>query len=507
MRHIFGSHTQAKPAAEARAVRVRQFVAIKAFIDARQIPADEPVFIAGDLNVDLRKSPDEVEVMLSILNAELPPQTGYGATFDPFTNKLAEPGDPEYLDYVLWSKSHGAPLESSNEARIVRSFEEWKEFGFERGLWELSDHYPVVGKFRFGQFVGVFVPTSYDMEFVYGVRPDGTLQWYSDRIASDVFSAHDKAEMIVGGRYHMKTLAEPPTAAEASVPPPQSPGTTGGMSQRTLDRERRNLGAPNRSVGDRPAGAAGTAAAGKVVVAPWLVEPLPARKYTHQWEGPKEVGTGWTSFQDIIPAGRSSMYGLAPDGVLNWYKHVSFTDGALEWKGPVNVGTGWTGFTKIVGGGDGVLYGIKPDGTLLWYRHLDAADTSAEPQWSGPTEVGSGWTIFKDVFSTAEGVVYGIKPDGVLLWYRHTGYQTGAPTWDGPLEVGSGWQNFRKVFSTGRGRIFAIREDGTLLCYQHNGYRGGSLEWQGPMIMGSGWDDFVEVFPLMWSPYGDLVVR
>lgn len=148
--HIFASHTQAWPTTEAQAIRARQFGIIKAFIDSKQIPSVEPVLIAGDLNVDRLRYPGEFSQMLRILNAEFPPTAGYGSTNDPSTNTLAEQGKPaEYLDYVLWSKAHKRPAEALNEVRILRSAEEWKEFGWEFAMWDLSDHYPVRGRFRF----------------------------------------------------------------------------------------------------------------------------------------------------------------------------------------------------------------------------------------------------------------------------------------------------------------------------------------------------------------------
>ncbi len=148
--HVFGSHTQAWPTAEGQAIRARQFQIIRAFIDSKGIPATEPVLIAGDLNVDRLRYPAELDRMLRTLNAELPQIVGYGATNDPWTNTLAEQGKPaEYLDYVLWSKSHRRPADALNEARILRAAEEWKEFGWEFAMWDLSDHYPVRGRFRF----------------------------------------------------------------------------------------------------------------------------------------------------------------------------------------------------------------------------------------------------------------------------------------------------------------------------------------------------------------------
>ena len=230
----------------------------------------------------------------------------------------------------------------------------------------------------------------------------------------------------------------------------------------------------------------------------------------HRWEGPKQVGTGWQSFREVIPAWYGaidgsgtaygfSLYGLMPNGVLKWYRHDGFANGTMAWKGAVDVGTGWNSFTRIIAMGDGVLYGIGQDGSLRWYRHGDVANASAHPTWSGPLVVGGGWGDFVQVFGGGQGVIYAVKPDGTLLWYRHTGYLTGAKTWEGPKVVGSGWQTFSKVFSPGEGIIYAMKSTGELMWYQHDSYLDGAFRWQAPAQVASEWSVFGNVFPLMWG--------
>jgi sphingomyelin phosphodiesterase len=150
--HLFASHTQADPSPEDAAIRRRQFNIIKTFIDSKQIPANEAVIIGGDLNVDKIRYFPEFQRMVCIFNAEHPQEAGYQYTFDPQTNQLAEQGTPsEYLDYILYSKVHRQPIKAFNEVRIFRSGEEWKEFPWEKALWDLSDHYAVYGHFEFAE--------------------------------------------------------------------------------------------------------------------------------------------------------------------------------------------------------------------------------------------------------------------------------------------------------------------------------------------------------------------
>jgi len=149
--HVFGSHTQADPGAREQRIRRRQFEMIADFIRRKNIPAREPVLIGGDLNVDRLRSPAEFDEMLRILDAALPTPMGHPFTYDPSTNALARIGGgrPEYLDYVLFQKSHLTPPISRNEVRMLRSHQGWSEDADLPSLWDLSDHYPVLGHFQF----------------------------------------------------------------------------------------------------------------------------------------------------------------------------------------------------------------------------------------------------------------------------------------------------------------------------------------------------------------------
>jgi sphingomyelin phosphodiesterase len=148
--HIFGTHTQANKGGSAAAARKKQLQMLKAFIDSQNIPAIDPVIIGGDLNVDMHGSPAEYQSMLNILNAEHPQRIGFmGNTFDPRINKCADPGDQEFLDYVLFSKAHARPVIALNEIRLHRSWEGWKQLITDRERWDLSDHFPVYGTFLF----------------------------------------------------------------------------------------------------------------------------------------------------------------------------------------------------------------------------------------------------------------------------------------------------------------------------------------------------------------------
>ena len=221
------------------------------------------------------------------------------------------------------------------------------------------------------------------------------------------------------------------------------------------------------------------------------------------WQGPKKVGNGWAKgYQDVIPAGGNSIYALTDAGILRWYRHDGFNNGAFTWKGGVDVGHGWN-FRKIFSGGDGIIYAIKDDGTLLWYRHNGYADGGGVHTWSGPKVVGSDWASVKDVFSAGNGAIYVVRADGTLSYYTHKGHVTGEATWSTPRNVGTGWQNFQQIVSAGDGVILAITSDGKMLWYKHLGLTAPNKlarlkeTWEGPVEIGSGWQGFKKVIALL----------
>jgi endonuclease/exonuclease/phosphatase family metal-dependent hydrolase len=138
--HVFASHTQAGDSSDRRQTRMRQFGVIKDFIDSRRLSDTEPVFIAGDLNVDKYDS-GEFDEMLRILDAWYPRPFGHPYTVDSIINRRA--GGLSYLDYVLVSNRHLQPISAIIETLIPRSP---TPFG---GDYDLSDHFPVFGHFMF----------------------------------------------------------------------------------------------------------------------------------------------------------------------------------------------------------------------------------------------------------------------------------------------------------------------------------------------------------------------
>ncbi|MFU8889143.1 MAG: sphingomyelin phosphodiesterase [Trueperaceae bacterium] len=131
--HVFATHAQSVYGRDPPAVRAAQFALLRAFVDAQAIPVDEPVIVAGDLNVDAHTP--ELDAMLGALRAVWPPLVGDGRyTWDPVANALAE-GGREWLDYVLVSLDHAQPARAWNRALPLRD-----------GGLDLSDHFAVWGR-------------------------------------------------------------------------------------------------------------------------------------------------------------------------------------------------------------------------------------------------------------------------------------------------------------------------------------------------------------------------
>ncbi|MFI6041072.1 sphingomyelin phosphodiesterase [Nocardia sp. NPDC051321] len=149
--HVVGTHSQSTDpgcgAGEAARDRSLQFKEIDAFLTAKNIPANEQVLLAGDLNVDSHSA--EYGSMLA--DARLEPataRTGHPFSFDTKENSIANyryPSDPrEDLDYVLHRKGHAKPASWQNRV-IKESCPAWTvtSQGKDYTYTNLSDHYPV----------------------------------------------------------------------------------------------------------------------------------------------------------------------------------------------------------------------------------------------------------------------------------------------------------------------------------------------------------------------------
>ncbi|WP_399208235.1 sphingomyelin phosphodiesterase [Streptomyces sp. SLBN-118] len=150
--HVVGTHAQSTDpgcgAGEAAQMRSRQFRAIDAFLDGKNIPASEQVMVAGDFNVDSR-TPEYSTMLADAGLTAADARTGHPYSFDTEQNSIANyryPDDPrEDLDYVLHRAGHAKPAGWSNEV-IKEQSAPWSvsSWGRTYTYTNLSDHYPVI---------------------------------------------------------------------------------------------------------------------------------------------------------------------------------------------------------------------------------------------------------------------------------------------------------------------------------------------------------------------------
>lgn len=137
--HVFGTHTQAWNDAQGVATRILQFQQLLDFVQSLNIPADEPILIGGDLNVDkIVNNMGEYDGMLDSLDAIEPTYIGHPYTYDITYSYYTSGTVNEFLDYVLPIRGHQTPHSITNEPIILRSIDDdmWDMF-------ELSDHFAI----------------------------------------------------------------------------------------------------------------------------------------------------------------------------------------------------------------------------------------------------------------------------------------------------------------------------------------------------------------------------
>ncbi|MGW5847387.1 sphingomyelin phosphodiesterase [Streptomyces sp. NPDC055254] len=152
--HVVGTHAQSTDPGcgpgEAAQMRARQFRTIDGFLDGKNIPANEQVIVAGDLNVDSR-TPEYASMLADADLAGSDTRTGHPYSFDTALNSIANyryPTDPrEDLDYVLHRKGHARPAGWENHV-VKEASAPWtvSSWGTSYTYTNLSDHYPVIGR-------------------------------------------------------------------------------------------------------------------------------------------------------------------------------------------------------------------------------------------------------------------------------------------------------------------------------------------------------------------------
>lgn len=151
--HVIGTHTQAQDsscsATTPEAVRTNQRTELRNFMAEQKIPANEPLYVAGDMNTI--ESGPEYKTMIAELGAVAPTHTGHKYSWDCKDNTICVDQygadyASEQLDYILPISGHPVPASYINEVRRVKS-PEWTttSWGTTYKYTDYSDHYPVFG--------------------------------------------------------------------------------------------------------------------------------------------------------------------------------------------------------------------------------------------------------------------------------------------------------------------------------------------------------------------------
>lgn len=158
--HVFSTHFQAGGTDKDINVRNQQIHELKSFIDSQHIPTDEPVIIAGDLNIDgFQCFTDQEEGcggfkhLLETLNVAYKPHDNSDVlpyTVDGRINWMSSNNSPAILDYVLYMKDHRQPKQYNSRVLILRGDEDSNMYtGTPYGDTDLSDHFSLEARMAF----------------------------------------------------------------------------------------------------------------------------------------------------------------------------------------------------------------------------------------------------------------------------------------------------------------------------------------------------------------------
>jgi hypothetical protein len=214
---------------------------------------------------------------------------------------------------------------------------------------------------------------------------------------------------------------------------------------------------------------------------------------------PRHVGNGWNGYKLVFPADDGVIYGLTPNGRLNWYQHLGRSEGDSDWANngqPTSLGDGWD-YREMFAAEDGVIYAIDNAGQMWWYQHLGRSNGLNIWAKNGQRQQLLGGWNYTQTFAASDSVIYGVNhTTGALNWYRHIDRSNGGNTWVNggtAIQVSNGWNNVDQVFPADNSVLYAVNPAGELLWYRHYGLsnigqQGSTSTWVGPHKVGIGFN-------------------
>ncbi|MEU9740242.1 tachylectin-related carbohydrate-binding protein [Micromonospora chersina] len=187
---------------------------------------------------------------------------------------------------------------------------------------------------------------------------------------------------------------------------------------------------------------------------------------TDAWQGPSPIGT-WASGDPAktrwfhFGAGYGVVYGIVVSdstgafaaGDLYWNRYNGYQTGTGSFATIAHIGTGWGDLWPVFSGSEGIIYGVRPNGVLRWYNHTgweNGANTWAEPR---DLATNVDWKQFSRIVPGGEGVIYGVLPNGAMHCYRHLDWRNGGDRLEGPISVGNDWNRYPLLFASQPGAV------------------------------------------------------
>jgi endonuclease/exonuclease/phosphatase family metal-dependent hydrolase len=173
--NVICTHLQHVPKLGTSPQRKRQVEIVAEMIEALNLPQEEPLLMAGDLNMDYTAQHSELSAALDQWKMNIPERHVSSAkyTIDPKNNILVGSDLPEeygcaeeyyrtlqckncpaiWVDYTLYSRNHLEPTDSWMKCVRVKAspFRMPIRMGQEVISTDVSDHYPVIGHFEFSR--------------------------------------------------------------------------------------------------------------------------------------------------------------------------------------------------------------------------------------------------------------------------------------------------------------------------------------------------------------------
>ncbi len=278
-----------------------------------------------------------------------------------------------------------------------------------------------------------FTPTASTFNILYAVKPDGSVWWWRDQIAT--------------------------------APGPGTDFRVGSLNCRFAERVSHSLSEPRhvRDGWSKEYSVEDVVPGGDQTI--YIVRTNGDLDwFRHEgffdggdnWLNPTKVGTGWSSVK-VIGMGNGLLYTL--DRVMKWHRHENYRTGEgfyAGWTQPsISVAHFLNEYKYVFAGGKGVFYGVNTKGQLVWFRHktymgpTEKFGPAALEDWDGGRLIGAdvNWNSFTKLFCAGKGRIYGLLPSGELRAFDHFGWDKGLDSWGEEVSLGDGWGDYQFIIA------------------------------------------------------------